>query len=44
MAVSTGSECFSGQIATASHGRVSAPLSIAVVDACRSGLLGCTAC
>ncbi|RTF01801.1 hypothetical protein [Serratia marcescens] len=40
MAVSTGSECFSGQIATASHGRVSAPLSIAVVDACQFGLIG----
>ncbi|CAI1080347.1 hypothetical protein [Serratia marcescens] len=40
MAVSTGSECFSGQIATASRGRVSAPLSIAVVDACQFGLIG----
>lgn len=40
MAVSTGSECFRGKVATASHGRVSAPLSIVVVDACQFGLLG----
>lgn len=40
MAVSTGSECFRGKVATAPRGRVSAPLSIAVVDACQFGLIG----